>query len=253
MTFNKNKIIKYTIMTLTGVVYSIGLLAYGDAKLDIYKERHDQELVELTNAIEDNKIYKELFDENNQIIKDLKVQNGELSDKLNFINEQIVVSKELDDKYNSSLGNKKLTEYPILTIDEMNNWISNRAPENSTFIGKGEEFLEVAKDTDLDPRYLVAHAALESAWGTSKIAKDKNNYYGIGAFNKSPYESAYTFSSAEEGIREGAEWIKRNYTDQGYDTLNKMLYNDEGKVYCTLNDSKTPDITWMQKIVAIMK
>ncbi len=192
-----------------------------------------------------------LYEDNNQMIVDVKAKYEESKNKLEFLEKQIVLSKELDTQYNrTNFANKKLTDYPIMTIDEMNKWISDRAPENSTFIGKGKEFLEVSKEVDLDPRYLVAHAALESSWGTSKIAIEKNNYYGIGAYNKSPYESAKTFPSSKSGIMEGAKWIKANYIDEGQDTLNKMQYGK--KVYCTLNDGKTPDITWIHKIVAII-
>ena len=39
----------------------------------------------------------------------------------------------------------------------------------------------------------MAHSALESAWGRSQIANDKNNFFGIAAYDTSPYDSAKKF------------------------------------------------------------
>lgn len=41
--------------------------------------------------------------------------------------------------------------------------------------------------------YVVAHAALETGWGQSRIAMEKNNLFGWGAFDASPYDSAKGF------------------------------------------------------------
>ena len=40
----------------------------------------------------------------------------------------------------------------------------------------------------------------ESAWGTSKIALEKKNLFGYGAYDSSPYNSAYKFSNYSESI-----------------------------------------------------
>ncbi len=40
----------------------------------------------------------------------------------------------------------------------------------------------------------------ESAWGTSKISKNKYNLFGYGAYDSNPYNGAYTFSNYSESI-----------------------------------------------------
>jgi len=111
----------------------------------------------------------------------------------------------------------------------------------------GATFLKAGQQFGLDPRYLVAHAAEESAWGTSKIAKDKGNFFGIGAFDDSPYSSAFEFkngggSAAENGIMGGAKWISEHYYGKGNTTLDKM--HQAG--YATNGD-------WASNIASIMK
>ncbi len=136
---------------------------------------------------------------------------------------------------------------PIST-KELNDYINKKAPKNSPFRGNADVFIRAAKESGLDPRYLLAHAALESGWGTSRIARNKNNYFGIGAFDSSAYKSAYSFSSGlAAGIIEGAKWIANNYYNGKYDqkTLNRMRNNNGVHQYAT-------DPEWANKIASIM-
>ena len=129
-----------------------------------------------------------------------------------------------------------------LSAQELNDWINSKAPANSIMRGMGEAFMTAGQESGLDPRYLVAHSALETGWGTSNIARDKGNMYGIGAFDASPYASAYEYSGTEAGIIEGAKWIRGNYYDKGNTDLTKM--HEAG--YAT-------DPEWASKIGNTMK
>lgn len=144
---------------------------------------------------------------------------------------------------------QNLGSWSPMTEEEMNAWINaNCSGKDSTFIGNGKVFIDAANKTGLDPRYILAHAALESGWGTSKISRDKNNYFGIGAFDASPYQSAYSFGSGvAAGIIGGAEWIRKNYYDSSYKqtTLYKMRFNNNVHQYAT-------DPEWANKIATIM-
>jgi len=142
----------------------------------------------------------------------------------------------------SDLGYTEAT----LTAADLDNWINSKAPEGSMMRGMGATFLKAGQEYGLDPRYLVAHAAEESAWGTSRIAKDKGNFFGIGAFDNSPYSSAYEFkdgggTAAEKGIMGGAKWISEKYYGKGRTTLDKM--HQAG--YATNSD-------WASNIASIM-
>lgn len=134
-----------------------------------------------------------------------------------------------------------------LTAADLDKWIDSKAPKDSMMRGMGETFLKAGQMYGLDPRYLVAHAAEESAWGTSNIAKQKGNFFGIGAFDNSPMESAYTFkdgggTAAQNGIMGGAKWIAEKYYGKGRTTLDKM--HQAG--YATNAD-------WASNIASIMK
>ena len=135
-----------------------------------------------------------------------------------------------------------------LSAGQLNNWIRAKAP-GSPFNGQGNVFMEAQKQSGLDARYILSHAALESAWGRSNIAKKYNNYFGIGAFDNDP-NNAKNFSNSglASGIINGAKWIAKNYYNSTYKqtTLYKMRNNNGVHQYAT-------DPNWHTKIANIMK
>lgn len=135
-----------------------------------------------------------------------------------------------------------------LSASQLNNWIRATSP-SSPFNGQGNVFMEAQKQSGLDARYILAHAALESGWGKSSIAKKYNNYFGIGAFDNDP-NNAKNFSNSglASGIINGAKWIAKNYYNSSYKqtTLYKMRNNNGVHQYAT-------DPNWHNKIANIMK
>ena len=135
-----------------------------------------------------------------------------------------------------------------LSAGQLNNWIRATSP-SSPFNGQGNVFMEAQKQSGLDARYILAHAALESGWGRSNIAKRYNNYFGIGAFDNDP-NNAKNFSNSglASGIINGAKWIAKHYYNSSYKqtTLYKMRNNNGVHQYAT-------DPNWHNKIANIMK
>lgn len=150
-------------------------------------------------------------------------------------------------------SNTDLTKHDLgktvdsLTAGQLNEWINANAPEGSLMYNQGEAFMEAGKVSGLDPRYLVAHAAHETGWGTSNIVKDKNNFYGIGAFDATPYSSAYGYDGAKAGIIEGSKFIAKDYYSQGQTTLSSMHRDPDGSGH-----NYATDPGWADKIANIM-
>lgn len=149
-----------------------------------------------------------------------------------------------------SLADANLGIWSTPSEKEFNEAIKKYRKDSSPFHGNAKVFLQAAKESGLDPRYILAHAAVESAWGTSNYAKNRNNYFGIGAFDSNP-DMAYTFGSGNDGLAtgiiEGAKWISKNYYNgkYGQTTVNKMRYNNGVHQYCTSG-------TWTSSIANIM-
>lgn len=90
----------------------------------------------------------------------------------------------------------------------------------------GNTFNYYSKLNDFDVLHNLAHAILESASGTSKIAEDKKNLYGWNAVDSSAYNSAYGFISKGDCIQAWSEWFNRVYLEP---TGNQFRGNNE---YC---------------------
>ena len=66
--------------------------------------------------------------------------------------------------------------------------------------GIGDAVLAAAAKHGVNATYIAAHAALETGWGTARIAREKNNLFGWSAFDDSPYASARAFPSRDACI-----------------------------------------------------
>ncbi|KAA9239977.1 hypothetical protein F6I34_05630 [Aerococcus tenax] len=137
---------------------------------------------------------------------------------------------------------------PGITAEQINNWVRSVSP-SSAFNGQGNVFIESQKQSGLDARYLVAHAALESAWGNSNYGRNYHNYFGIGAFDSNPDNAKnYSNPGLAAGIIGGANWIAKNYYNGQWKqrTLYSMRFNNNVHQYAT-------DPSWATKIANIMK
>ena len=139
---------------------------------------------------------------------------------------------------------KNLTEPTNYSADELNRVYSVMNIRNSRLADKGAVFKEAEKRYGVNALYLMAHSALESAWGRSQIANDKNNFFGIAAYDTSPYDSAKKFDDVDKGILGAAKWIRENYIDRGRDHL--------GNKATGMNVRYASDPYWGEKIASIM-
>lgn len=137
-----------------------------------------------------------------------------------------------------------------ITVNQLNKIIeywNSVYSGNSPFINQAQIFIEAALETGLDPVYILAHAAVESAWGTSYYATNYHNYFGIGAFDDDPDNAIkYNYTTLKDGIIQGAKWIKENYYNNGQTSLFSMRYNNGYHEYCT-------STTWIYSISDIIR
>jgi beta-N-acetylglucosaminidase len=121
--------------------------------------------------------------------------------------------------------------YSGMSAEALDAFISRmcRASERSYGVvsnmrGTGAAFVEAAKTYNINEVYLVCHAALESAWGCSKLAQGSVsgyegylNFYGIGAYDIDPNNGGAAlakkndWSSPDVAILGAAKWISQNY------------------------------------------
>ena len=139
---------------------------------------------------------------------------------------------------------KDLTEATNYSVEDLDKVFSLLNINNSLLENKGATFKEAEEHYHINALYLLAHSALESDWGRSKIAKDKNNFFGITAYDTTPYLSAKTFDDVDKGILGATKWIKENYIDRGRTFL--------GNKASGMNVEYASDPYWGEKIASVM-
>lgn len=97
--------------------------------------------------------------------------------------------------------NMKLNEPSGLSFEQFKKIFANESKDTKKiFANNAQYFYYAEKQYGVNGVFLAAIAIHESAWGSSSIAKDKNNLFGYGAYDRSPYESSYEFSDYSESI-----------------------------------------------------
>jgi len=116
---------------------------------------------------------------------------------------------------------------------------------DSGLIGLGNDIARIGQEKQINPYYIAAHAAWESSWGNSQLARDKNNLFGYGAFDRCPYECAYSYASKAESVEQVMTNVKADYLTEG-----GKYY--EAPTLAGMNIHYATDQNWKNGIASIM-
>ena len=86
------------------------------------------------------------------------------------------------------------------TADEINRYITAHTDSDSKLRNLGAALKEAENTYGVNALLTLSVAINESGWGQSRIAKDKNNLFGMGAIDSDPYNGAYKYPSTRESV-----------------------------------------------------
>ena len=119
------------------------------------------------------------------------------------------------------------------------------ADSGSVMLKTGNEMVEVQDSYIINSVMMLGIAINESGWGTSSLAKDKNNLFGLNAVDSNPYESGQSFSSTKACIEDFAYgWMHTGYLD-GTDSRYRGPHL--GDKHSGINVKYTSDPYWGEK------
>lgn len=103
-----------------------------------------------------------------------------------------------------------------VTAAQINGYIAKnlKAGQVSVLTNKGQSFIDAGNRYGVNALYLAAHAIHESDFGRSNISLGKNNLFGFGAFDISPFVASYRFSTIDLCINYIAAEIKSTYLNK---------------------------------------
>ncbi|SHD84677.1 glucosaminidase domain-containing protein [Staphylococcus argenteus] len=122
-----------------------------------------------------------------------------------------------------------LGKYQGVSVSALNKILKGKG----TLDGQGKAFAEACKKNNINEIYLIAHAFLESGYGTSNFASGRYgayNYFGIGAYDNNP-NYAMTFAknkgwtSPAKAIMGDASFVRKDYINKGQNTLYRIRWN----------------------------
>ncbi|MHB1682682.1 MAG: glucosaminidase domain-containing protein [Bacilli bacterium] len=131
-----------------------------------------------------------------------------------------------------------------LTAAQINAFFAANASPSSVLQNSGQYFIEAQQTYGVNAQYLVAHAIIESAWGTSYFAENRNNLFGYMAYTSNP-NAAATFRSVEYDINFQGWFVRNSYLD-----ANGPFYN--GPNLDGMNVDYATDPYWANSIARIM-
>ena len=94
--------------------------------------------------------------------------------------------------------NMQLNKPSGLSFEQFEKILTDNKDKNNVFKENYKYFYYIENQYNINGLFVAAVAIHESGWGTSKISLDKNNLFGYGAYDSTPYNSAYNFKNYSE-------------------------------------------------------
>ena len=152
----------------------------------------------------------------------------------------------------------KLNKPSRLTLEQFEKIFDNESKDkNGVFKENAKYFYYVEKVYGINGVFVAAVGIHESGWGTSRIATNKKNLFGYGAYDMNAYASAYKYDGYVAGIDMIARVLMKNYLNP----KGTSIYNGEvatGKYYngnnlAGVNKKYATDTNWDDGVYAWMK
>lgn len=148
-------------------------------------------------------------------------------------------STKTKQELNSNLSfNMALNKPSGLSLEQFKKILNDLKDKNKIFTNNAEYFYYIEKQYNINGVFVAAVGIHESAWGTSKIALQKNNLFGYGAYDSNPYNGAYNFSNYSESI----DLISRVFVKYYINPKGTSIYGGEKAVGTYYNGSNLSGI-----------
>ena len=153
--------------------------------------------------------------------------------------------------------NMALNKPSGLSLEQFKKVLTDDKDKNNIFANNAQYFYYIEKQYHINGIFVAAVAIHESAWGTSRISQEKKNLFGYGAYDSSPYNSAYNFSDYSESIDLLARVFVKYYLNPkgtniyGGEVATGSYYN--GATLTGVNTKYATDKNWANRVYQYMQ
>jgi len=185
-----------------------------------------------------------------QQLQDLRRQLQKASDRLEELETMLLNLQRMQDIVSRGVpsrgGRIDATTMPVTMPSGFSAARFERAFEDTPLAGIGEALVQAEKATGINALVLAGIIALESGWGSSRLAREKCNLAGLGAYDGSEYSSGITFDSRGESILFLARLLATHYAPGGKYFGGSFDLTGVGVRYAS-------DPAWAAKVAACMR
>ena len=185
-----------------------------------------------------------------QQLQDLRRQLQKASDRLEELETMLLNLQRMQDIVSRGVpsrgGRIDATTMPITTPSGFSAARFEHAFKDTPLAGIGEALVEAEAETGINALVLAAICAHESGWGTSRLARDKNNLAGLGAYDGQEYSAGIRFDSRAASVMFLADLLATKYCPGGCYYGGSFDLKGVGVRYAS-------DPRWAEKVAGCMR
>ena len=143
-----------------------------------------------------------------------------------------------------------------ITADDIKNFLESRgynSEEKSKLFGQELAFKDAEQKYSTNAIIMLSTAINESGWGTSYLAKNKNNLFGHNAVDSDVYNSANGYKTVADGIYRHAYYYMNTLYSETKDASDLYHGSHLGNKNSGINVKYAADVYWGEKIAAIYR
>lgn len=209
-------------------------------------------------------IKRRTYDEQEELIKEELISATVVKSSINKIIEVGTAEKKIvQEKTNQKLQKSGLNFDMALnkpsgfTLEQFQKALTDSKDKNKIFQNNAEYFYLLEQQYNINGIFVAAVGIHESAWGTSKLAQNKHNLFGYGAYDSNPYNGAYSFKDYSECIDLIARVFVKYYINQPgtkiYDGTTASGKYYSGSSLSAINEKYASDKNWASLVYKYMQ
>lgn len=175
-----------------------------------------------------------------QQMRDIREQLDEAAERLAELEQMLLNLRQMERivarGVPSRSGRPDATTMPVTTPSGFSATRFERAFKGTPLAGIGEALVQAESETGINALVLAGICAHESAWGTSRLARERNNLAGMGAFDDAP-DRAMRFESREDCVM----------------FLARLLRDRQGRSLEEIGTWYASDPRWPEKVAGCMR
>lgn len=204
---------------------------------------------------------KKIYDKNGKLIQEKQMSAVVTKSSINKIIDIGTKKREVKSKKESNITNldfnMALNKPSGFTLEQFKKVLTDSKDKNKIFEKNAEYFYYIEKEYGINGIFVASIGIHESAWGTSKIARNKYNLFGYGAYDSNPYNGAYKFENYSESIDLIARVLVKYYINpKGTDIYDNQKANGKyynGNTLSGVNKKYATDKNWANCVYKYMK